>query len=50
MKRKINVLLIGTASRAQSLIRTMIQLPDVKIAALCRGEEREIRITSGSPR
>ncbi len=35
MKRKINVLIIGTASRAQSLIRTMIQLPDVKIAALC---------------
>ena len=34
MKRKINILIIGTASRAQSLIRTIIQMPDIRIAAL----------------
>ena len=34
MKRKINILIIGSASRAQSLIRTIIQMPDVRIAAI----------------
>ena len=35
MKRKINILIVGTASRAQSLIRTIVQMPDVNILAIC---------------
>ena len=34
MKRKINLLIVGTASRSQSLIGELVKMPDVHIAAL----------------
>ena len=34
MKRKINLLIVGTASRAQSLLGELVKMPDVRIAGL----------------
>ena len=34
MKRKINLLIVGTASRAQSLLGELVKMPDVHIAGL----------------
>ncbi len=34
MKRKINFLIVGTASRAQSLLGELVKMPDVSIVGL----------------